>query len=429
MATTAEIDRFLRAILGFESGGDATAQNPSGSASGLFGYIDSTWDRYGGYTHARDAPPEVQWAKARADVAGKLARYDGDWSKVAMSWYYPAAVGNPELANQVPEGGNTKTPAEYASMVMARFTGTTSTGGATVTTATTASAPKTQQQLLDYIAENYPDVYGLLSINAEVKKVLLAAAAGEYSQAKMRSELAKTSWWQHTASTARTWDADYALDKATGDERIRQTARAILVTAQQIGVNLDWTAATQMALKVNREGWTQQQINQTLSARFKLGTAKPGAGLATVDSLKAMAADYGVSLSDPVLTGWTQRILSGTADDNGFRSYLVKQAQSLYPTIASDISEGQTVREYFDPYVQTASRLLGVNPNDVDLSDTKWRRALVTIDPATNKRVPMSLDQWEAELRTNSIYGWDTTKNGRAAAADFEAQLRQAIGQ
>lgn len=426
MATTAEIDAFLAAITGFESGGNATAQNPNASASGLYGYIDSTWANYGGYRHAKDAPAEVQRAKARADVAAKLKAYGGDWRKVAMSWYLPAAVNNPALQNVVParSAGNTKTPAEYADMVMGRFTGTT--GG--VMTAQSAK-PKPQGDLLDYIASNYPDVYGLLSVNAEVKKVLLAAAAGEWTQAKMRSALAKTAWWKTTAATARQWDADYALDKATGDDRIRKTAEAIKATAQQIGLSVGWTDLTQMALKVNREGWSQQQITQALAARFNVKSTGPGAGLATVDSLRAVAADYGVSVSDSTLNGWTQQVLGGTKDMAAFRSYVVRQAQSLFPSIASDISEGQTVREYFDPYVQSASRILGVNPNDVDLSDTKWRRALVQNDATTGKRVPMSLDQWDTELRTNPLYGYDTTTTGRASADAFRASLLQAVGQ
>jgi muramidase (phage lysozyme) len=56
-----------------ESGGDYKAENPTSTASGKYQFVDGTWNGYGGYSHASDAPPEVQDAKACevwADGAG-----------------------------------------------------------------------------------------------------------------------------------------------------------------------------------------------------------------------------------------------------------------------------------------------------------------------------------------------------------------------
>lgn len=47
-----------------ESGGNIRAQNPVSSASGKYQILDSTWNGYGGYVHAKDAPESVQDAKA-----------------------------------------------------------------------------------------------------------------------------------------------------------------------------------------------------------------------------------------------------------------------------------------------------------------------------------------------------------------------------
>lgn len=47
-----------------ESGGDYLAENDVSTASGKWQIVDGTWDGYGGYSHASDAPPAVQDAKA-----------------------------------------------------------------------------------------------------------------------------------------------------------------------------------------------------------------------------------------------------------------------------------------------------------------------------------------------------------------------------
>jgi hypothetical protein len=57
-------------IMECESGGSLTAQNPSSSASGKWQVIDGTWNNYGGYGSAAEAPESVQDAKARELWAG-----------------------------------------------------------------------------------------------------------------------------------------------------------------------------------------------------------------------------------------------------------------------------------------------------------------------------------------------------------------------
>jgi len=56
-------------VLRRESNGVPTARNPSG-AGGLWQFMPSTWNGFGGYSNAADAPPSVQNEKARQVWAG-----------------------------------------------------------------------------------------------------------------------------------------------------------------------------------------------------------------------------------------------------------------------------------------------------------------------------------------------------------------------
>lgn len=50
-------------IAKYESGGNPRAQNPHSSASGLFQFIDGTWNHFGGYARAMYAPVAIQLQK------------------------------------------------------------------------------------------------------------------------------------------------------------------------------------------------------------------------------------------------------------------------------------------------------------------------------------------------------------------------------
>lgn len=65
--------KFLQCVIRHESAhaGGPDAENPSSTASGLFQFIDGTWQHYaksvpgaGKYRHASDAPARVQWEVA-----------------------------------------------------------------------------------------------------------------------------------------------------------------------------------------------------------------------------------------------------------------------------------------------------------------------------------------------------------------------------
>ena len=81
------VDAVIHGIMMQESGGDYTAQNSTNSASGAYQYIDGTWDNYGGYEHAKDAPPEVQDAKMRADITASAEHFGGDWDRVIATHF------------------------------------------------------------------------------------------------------------------------------------------------------------------------------------------------------------------------------------------------------------------------------------------------------------------------------------------------------
>ena len=106
----------LATIRTLESGGNYTAEAQRATASGAYQFVDGTWNGYGGYGHAADAPPEVQDAKAIEMVNAILDRNNGDVSAVPVVWYIghlPAADSDEWDTVPLPGADNVLTPREY----------------------------------------------------------------------------------------------------------------------------------------------------------------------------------------------------------------------------------------------------------------------------------------------------------------------------
>lgn len=123
MTTSGDLQSFLNAIKQHESGGDYTAYNAKGGASGAYQFIQPTWTseaKAAGYSEyangpASAAPPEVQDAVAAHMAQGYYQEY-GNWSDAAQAWYDPALVGKNVVP--APGAGNTETVADYGQQIV-----------------------------------------------------------------------------------------------------------------------------------------------------------------------------------------------------------------------------------------------------------------------------------------------------------------------
>jgi murein DD-endopeptidase MepM/ murein hydrolase activator NlpD len=122
--TAGPVEPILATIRTLESAGNYHAKAAGSSASGAYQFLDTTWNGYGGYTHAADAPPAVQDAKATEHVTGILDQHDNDVTAVPVIWYigHVPAVGSPEWDTvPYPSAGNVLTPRQYQQRWMTTY--------------------------------------------------------------------------------------------------------------------------------------------------------------------------------------------------------------------------------------------------------------------------------------------------------------------
>jgi hypothetical protein len=295
----------------------------------------------------------------------------------------------------------------------------------TPTLAPAATTTMSDAQITQYIREHYGYLAGFLRV-PELRSLLFQAARGGWDVDRIRGALFDTKWWKTTGETARQWDALVNLDPATANSRLTAARVAIQREATQLGVTVSPDTIARLAVNVNRLGWTDEQIREALGAQFRLDRSPRGTAAVTVGGLRDLAHEYGLDVSDSNLQTWTRQILSGLNTLDAYRVDLANKAKTFYNI--QEISPTMSTRQYADQYIQLAAKTLGINEASIDLMDPKWRRALTQVDPSTGQKVPMSLDQWDTQLKTNPIYGFDRTRNGRQQAADFQAQLLQGLG-
>lgn len=120
------VEPVLSTIRKVESGNQYDRMNGSAhtgaTASGAYQYTNGTWNNYGGYKRAKDAPPDLQDERARGDVTRFLERHNGDVSLIPVLWY----IGHVPSAGEwdaVPwaSQGNTLTPRQYQRKWLAEY--------------------------------------------------------------------------------------------------------------------------------------------------------------------------------------------------------------------------------------------------------------------------------------------------------------------
>lgn len=114
-----DLERILATIRTLESGHDYTVINPGNvgnEASGAYQFLRTSWNNYGGYAEAWQAPPAVQDQKAAEWVTAILQQHNGDVSAVPVAWYIGSVPAPGATAwDRVPHpgSGNTITPRQY----------------------------------------------------------------------------------------------------------------------------------------------------------------------------------------------------------------------------------------------------------------------------------------------------------------------------
>jgi hypothetical protein len=261
--------------------------------------------------------------------------------------------------------------------------------------------------------------------NPEVGPMLEQAAREGWTQQRLGAELQKTNFWKTTTDAQRRFNAMSEQSPAEATQMVAARNSELLTLAQSLGVQVDPTKLQQIAEDSLRFGWNDSQVRAAIAAEFDYQGGESGIAGQASRQIKALGGQYLVPISDSVIEQWTEQIVAGTADMEGFQAYLVEQAKSLFPGMASALDKGVTVAQYADPYRQIAARELEMNPESIDLNDPRFRKMLDQVN-SKGERVSMTLSESAEYLR--KLPEWQQTRGANEKAASLTESILRTFG-
>ena len=277
-------------------------------------------------------------------------------------------------------------------------------------------------------AMDYGYVQSFLTAHPDVAAKIKTAVAQGWTPARLQAEIRTTPWWTTRTEAQRQADV---LAKDNPAEYARQIAlrKADLATqASAMGLTLSDADLSSMATTFFANGASNGEVQSALAMKFKMpaeGTAVTGDAGTTVDALQSLATAYAVPLDAGTAQKYTQQVLAGKTTVAGLTDLFREHAKILYPAVASflDKNPQMTVQDYATPYLQIASKELGVPTGSMDLTDSKWSKVLTS-----GANGPMTADEWTKTVRNDPQYQWGQTVAAKDQAAQMATDLQRTFG-
>lgn len=249
----------------------------------------------------------------------------------------------------------------------------------------------------------------------ELKKLLGLAVQQQWTPEQFSAKFMNTAWYKWQAAPFKEWQALVAKNPGEANRQVREREADISAQAQKLGLTLDPKRLGELAKSSLMLGWNAGTLQRSLADEMKYtpGKAAEGDMASTQSQIKETAAAYGISLGEKDIFSMSQKVAAGSLGLEGVQEYVKNLAKSRYPGLVDEIDKGLSLREVASSYVQAQSKILEIDPNQVDLAtDKSLQKALQYVDPATGKPGgAMPLWQYEESLRKDSR--WLATDNAR----------------
>lgn len=285
------------------------------------------------------------------------------------------------------------------------------------------------QKQQDQIEQEYGLSYALFQAFPELKNALNEAIAKHETPQQFTVKIAQTNWFKKHSDTWRQYTALKYTDPANYAQRMQKSQSAVRNLADSIGVDLAPSSLKTFAERALLLGWDDGQVRDVLSQYVKpSATGDYGGTLANSEqNLNQVGAQNGIRLSKPQMQGYMQALARGDGSEAEFINHIRNTAAATFDLYGDQIKGGMNLSDIASPYVQAMATTLEMNPADLNMFDPTIRSALSgTLDPATGKKTPTSVTDFETRLRQDKR--WQYTDAAKTQARGYAAAIASAWG-
>lgn len=305
---------------------------------------------------------------------------------------------------------------QYAGQSGAKVTSSGGGGGSASPNAGGDKPTQDQYQAVD-------DLGQLLSKIPELRGILNNAISGGWSIQTFTNKVEDSDWWKQHSSAARAAIIKRANDPASWNQDLHNLENTIGSLSKQLGfTGLSQSVIENIATSAimsgnqNNNDWLTHALGRHADYSGTTSSSDLNGQMAQVyGQLQDMSKAYGIQYSVPTLSAWAKQIVVGNNSLDHYREQFKNLAAGRYPGIASQIQAGQTVQQIADPYIQSYSQLLELDPNSVSLTTPLIQQALQGSPDPQGKSAPaagaMPLYQFEKLVRTDPK--WQYTQNAK----------------
>jgi hypothetical protein len=277
------------------------------------------------------------------------------------------------------------------------------------------------------LAQEYGYAYSMLTSIPELNTLFQQAVAGQWDATRFSAALMGTKWYQDHSAAQRAWIAEGYTDPATQTAQLDSQIQEVQLAASKLGAVISPAEIKALATDYLQDGWNSDQLQHAMTQwiNFDANGALGGTSGDDEMTLRSLAADNGVSVSNSWLLNVARNISTETTSLEDAEGYIRQQAETLYPNYASLIKAGQNLSDLAAPYATDYQNILEVGPGNTSLYDSTMQKALQYKDPTgVNKTMPL----WQFDQTLRNDPRWLQTQNAQNTTMSTAHSILQDFG-